>query len=212
MDDRQLAEFLISTVDPEKESSNTHANLERRKAIKLGALTGVAGIVGASGLGRLSNASSVSTKITGTLTHSFEDFLCALTEAKLIEPFNSVISNYVPRYDSVTHSQKVPSGYLGMIWESRIVVQQDHFLQMSVKIDGKEVLFDPDVVQARYERPLQFITATSFHPIRESFSITVTNKTSRPRYFSSMQMGGRMKIEQWDANVVPYLNAVRSRD
>jgi hypothetical protein len=172
--------------------------MDRRKALKVGAITGVAGALTVAGMGELGRTSSALGSSTQG-TSSFEDRLSGLVGQNILQPFNSVTFFYVPPNSSVTINHKVPFGYISLITENRINVDKDHALQMAISIDGQRVLYDPDLIQARYERALNFLSPSFFRPIRDSFTMSLTNVTSKTRYFSSMESGASMLASQWDA-------------
>ena len=184
---------------------NVSADLSRRKALKVGAVVGVAGAIAASGFGnlKLSNAKSAAPL---SVASSLDDLLALLAQRGIIQQFNAVTFFYVPANASISINQKAPIGQVSMINEERIAIGQDHTLQMSVTIDDKEVLFDPDMVQARYEKPLSYLRPSSFYPVQKNFNITLVNKTSKARYFSSLQSGGKIAASDWDLIVVPFLS------
>jgi hypothetical protein len=150
-----------------------------------------------AGIGQLGSSSAVSSLVLGD--KSLGDRLSVLVNENVMQPFSNVTFFYVPPNSDVTINQNVPFGSVSLITEQRINVGQDHALQMAISIDGRRILFDPDLIQARYDRALSFLSSSSFYPIHENFRMTLTNKTSRVRYFSSMESGGTMPTSQWNS-------------
>jgi hypothetical protein len=199
----------VSQDNSPRRVQNVSTDQSRRKALKIGAVAGAAGILSVAGIGKLSSSSSGATILAST--KNLEALMSALIEQKLIEPYNKVDSLYIPGNKSVTVDNKVPLGYISIVNEDRIAIGQDHTVRLSVFIDGKQVLDDPDAVQARYDRSLKFLSGGSFYTIKEGLGMIVTNKTSKPRYFSSTQSGGRMLLSYWNSIVAPYLSSAIQR-
>ena len=185
--------------------NNEQINAGRRKALKIGTLAGVTGALAVAGINgsKSASAQSGSNIVSGS---SLMDLLASLAQKQAIEQFRSMTFFHVPANSTVSINQTVPIGYLTIINEERIAIGQDHSLQMLVVIDDKEVLFDPDLVQARYATPLNYIQGGSFYPIRKSFNVTLVNKTSKARYFSSLQSGAKIAVSDWDTIVAPFLS------
>jgi hypothetical protein len=181
----------------------------RRKVIKVGALTagGIALAATAVGGGLAVLRPSSAEAITKS-NRSLSDILSALVQEKVIQPYHTVNTQYIKANSSVSLKQEVPRGLVTLIRENRLSVDVDHGLAMRILIDGSEVISDPDVVQSRYQAPLEFLNSSSFFPVRESFVIELKNKTSRQRYFSSMQTGANIMASQWDSVIVPYLSNI----
>jgi hypothetical protein len=192
-----VASSDVSSSDSPKPSSK----MNRRGALKVGALgvAGVAGVLAASQVGGLATRGASAYSSQASSKNGLADLLSALVDQGIVEPFNSVTFFHVPPNSTVTVNQKVPAGFVSFITQDRVTVAQDHSLQMSIFIDGREILVDPDMVQARYIQPLNFLSSSSFYPIGESFKVVLTNKTSRPKYYSSMQTGGKISLEQWNS-------------
>jgi hypothetical protein len=204
-------------VSSEKESGShksTKSLIDRRKALKVGAITGVAGALTVAGLSKLDSGLSSSMQSPSQVSveaRGLADLLSALVQEGIMTPFNSITFFHVPANSSVTINQRVLPGHVSVVTEERIIVGQDHTLKMSISVDGKEILFDPDVVQSRYDRSLNFLGSSSFYPIRSSLTTILTNLTSRTRYFSSMESGGDMLSSQWDSIVRPHLAGLLRR-
>jgi hypothetical protein len=200
----------VATAEPSSGGLKPSSKINRRGALKVGALgvASVASVLAASKVGGLA-ASGASLDSSQPLSkNGLADLLSALVDQGIVEPFNSVTFFYVPPNSTVTLNQKVPAGFVSLITQDRITVAQDHALQMSVFVDGREILLDPDMVQARYTQPLNFLSSNSFYPVGESFKVVLTNKTSRPRYYSSMQMGGNISLEHWNSIMRPHLAGI----
>lgn len=170
-------------------------------------MAGAAGLLTVAGFGKLSSPTATTASIVSS-ARNLDALISALIEHKLIEPYNTVNSLYVPGNKSTTVNNSVPLGYITIVNEDRVAIGQDHTLQLAVSVDGKRVLDDPDAVQARYDRPLKFLSGGSFYTIKEGIELTVTNKTSKPRYFSVTQSGGRMLLGNWNSLVAPYLSSL----
>ncbi len=190
--------------DNRSENQSKEFNTGRRKAIKVGAVAGVASVLAASGLGSIRSGQAYS-GLSIPSGRNLDDLMTSSVQLGIVEPFNTVTFFYVPPNSTVMINQDVATGKVAIIREDRMTVSHDHALQISISIDGKEVLFDPDMVQARYATPLSFLDSTSFHPITQSFSVILKNKTSKSRYFSSMQSGGKLSVAEWNSIVKPYL-------
>lgn len=175
-------------------------SLDRRRALKVGALTGVAGALTVAGLGQLGSSPAVSSTLTSS-AKSMDDWLSALVYDNVMQPFKTVTFFYVPPNSDVTINHKVPAGHVAVVTEDRINVGKDHTLQMAISIDGRRILFDPDLVQSRYSSALDFLTSSSFYPIHDNFSMMLTNLTSKTRYFSSMESGGLVPASQLDSMI-----------
>jgi hypothetical protein len=141
-------------------------------------------------------------------TENLDDFIAALVQQDVVKPFNGFDFFYVPSNSSLTINQNVPAGQVALITESRITVGQDHALQLAASVDNKRILFDPDMVQARYANPLRLLQATSFHPISQVFKMELKNRTYKSQYFASMQSGAYLAVADWEKKVVPFLSRI----
>jgi hypothetical protein len=200
---------VVSSETSGSDSPKPSSKMNRRGALKVGAM-GVAGVLAASQVAGLATGGASAYSSQASSKNSLADLLSALVDQGMVEPFNSITFFYVPPNSTVTVNQKVPAGFVSLIIQDRITVAQDHALQMSVFVDGREILADPDVVQARYIQPLNFLSSSSFYPVGESFRVVLTNKTSRPKYYSSMQTGGSISLEHWNSIVRPHLAGISS--
>jgi hypothetical protein len=194
------------TTETDSITSET-ANLDRRKTIKMGALAGAAGLVAASGLNGVRLTSSATTKTTHPLSPNMTDLLADLIHQGLLKPFSTVRSFYIPAHSSVRINQSSPHEHVSLISENRLVVGRDHTLQLSLSIDGKHVLYDPDMVQERYNGSLSFLSGSTFYPIKSKWEMHVKNTISRRVYFSSMEVGGHMLTTDWEKIAFPLVVA-----
>jgi hypothetical protein len=154
------------------------------------------------------SAATVTTMKETVHAESLDDFIGALVQQGIVTPFNGFDFFYVPSNSSLTINQNVPAGQVALITESRITVGQDHALQLSTSVDNKRILFDPDVVQARYANPLRLLQATSFHPISQIFTMELKNRTYKSQYFASMHLGASLAVVDWERFVVPFLSRI----
>lgn len=183
--------------------------IDRRTVLKVGALSGAAGVLTAVGMHPQAVAATSErvTTVSGQ-TENFNDFIAALVQRGVIKPFNGFDLFYVPSNSSLTINQHVPAGQVAMITESRITIGQDHALQLAASVDNERILFDPDMVQARYTTPLRLLEATSFHPISQALTMELKNRTHKSQYFASMHTGAAMKVVDWQNRVVPFLSRI----
>jgi hypothetical protein len=183
--------------------------IDRRTVLKVGALSGAAGVLSVVGMRpQLAGAVTSNTTTVTAQTENFDDFIGALVQQGVIKPFNGFDFFYVPSNSSLTINQNVPAGQVSLITETRITVGQDHALQLAASVDDKRILFDPDMVQARYASPLRLLQATSFHPVTQTFKMELKNRTYKSQYFASMQSGANLAVGDWERTVVPFLSRI----
>lgn len=193
----------MTPANPGAEAQKDSEPNSRRSFIKTGVMAGAAGLVGVA----VPTLRPEPVVLPSGMARNMDENLTILMDQGAIEPFSGVDFFYVPSNSTVEVRKSAPPGVAFLVREDRITAGQDHALQLTAHVDGQLALMDPDVVQARYNRPFLLIGSASMYAIRGELALKIANRTPRTTYFSLMQSGAKMPAAQWDS----LLSAIRSR-
>ena len=141
---------------------------------------------------------------------NFLELNTALVAKHVSVPFYTITSATLPPSFIVVSTAYVAQNQVSIETQNRFITGIDHLLQLTLEIDGKNVISDANVVQQAYAVPTNFITEIgALYPAEKDVTATVTNTSSTQSvFFESVDVGANVVKSVWDLLIEKYFSVV----
>jgi len=155
------------------------------------------------------NEPGTSLEITGTaLSITFPELFTTLIKEGVIQPMVNTLEGFIPPGFTLILNVALPINQVLITAQERIWIDTDHVFSLTVTIDGKyTVLQDPDMVQGRYNTPIDSLQL-AIVPITKYYQFVIVNNSTSMAYWSDLTFLGQISTKNWNLLVANYFRVI----